>query len=123
MSKEPLYFGCLYRPGHYVFRLKDGGLDSLGYDRNYRWIVALDGILPPPQAHQVEGQATLSYVQGYSIIAFWDHSVDTRSNSNSVFLIPGKLEFDEVLGEARRMFPMIFERFEFEIMQHVEEAD
>lgn len=117
MNKEPLYFGCLHGAGHYVFGMVDGSLISMGYGDWYRWVRQLDGLLPPRDRPQVEGEATLSYIHGYSILAFWDRSVDDRPGSNAMFLIPGVLEFEDALANALLLFPGVFDRFKFPIVQ------
>ena len=122
MSKEALYFGCSNREaGHYVFRCENGRLTSLAYGGNdFGWVRKFDGTLAP-LGPQEEGKATLSYVHGYSIIAFWDRSVDTRPGSNAMFLIPGKRTFDEAMAYAVLKFPVVFERFDYVITEEKED--
>lgn len=119
-SKRPLYFGCRSDLGHHLRHAQDGRLLLHGQER---WIISLDGSLPPRGKIQVEGLATLTYLHGYSILAFWDRSVNTRPGSNSIFLIPGELSFDQTVVMARTTFPMVWERFKFEVVQYGKASD
>ncbi len=111
---EPIYFGCVERIGHYCYAADLGRATWRG---RREWVNRLDGLLPPLDT-TVQGVATLAYIHGFSILAFWDRSVDNRPGSNSVFLIPGRWSFEETLERARVTFPKIFDRFQFEITKH-----
>ncbi len=76
---------------------------------------ALDGGLLPHGSPQVEGISTLVYLNGWSILTFWDRSVDHRMGSCSAFLFKGRLIFEAVCLLARDDFAVIWERFTFPI--------
>jgi exo-beta-1,3-glucanase (GH17 family) len=42
---------------------------------------------------------------GWTAIAAWDRSVDTRPNSNIVWLIPGEWTFDQALRRIQATMP------------------
>jgi len=116
---EPYYFGCVECAGHHLnWRRKDGSLSftGAGMTRMY-WVNTLDGTLCPRDT-QEEGVATLTHLHGWSIIAFWDNSVDKRDGSNSMLLVYGYKHFKEVLDRAREAFPEVFKRFDFPIVPH-----
>jgi hypothetical protein len=109
--REPLYFGCIDRPGHYVWQA-DG---TQARDDRHRWLEILDGLLPP-EGPEIEGVARLHHWNGRTLLAFWDRSVDQRGACNSVFALPGKLTFDEAVAAAKKAFPKVWQRFTFEVM-------
>ncbi len=110
-----LYFGCMNGPGHYLFS-RDG---IKTYGDWHRWIIKRDGLLAPVFC-QVSGKALLHHYDGFTIIAFWDRSVDNRSGSNSMFIVPGIKDFEETIEIAKHSFLQIFERFPFEVEQFID---
>lgn len=111
--REPLYFGCekVGETGHYAFTQT-----GRKYGRDEHWLSLLDGMFAP-EGPEVEGVARLHHLNGMTILAFWDRSVDSRYASNSAFVLKGKLAFDEALAEAKQRFPWVFARFKFEVVQ------
>lgn len=79
------------------------------------WGRELDGGLAPKLAGQTEGVAKLHHKNGWTALAFWDRSGDSRGNSNSVFIFEGTWTYDQVLELAHEHFPESFERFDFEL--------
>ncbi len=114
MSPRPTvyHFGCLGVVGHYM--TAPGGRSEDSLTRSNPWGLQIDGYLCP-QDSQVEGRACLHHKDGWTAIAFWDRSVDSRPMSNSAFLAPGTFTFDEMLALAREQRPEIVNRFRFAI--------
>ena len=118
LSRTPvtrrLYFGCGRDIGHYFWG--PGMLKDLGY----REIVSIlpwkhiDGVLNPKK--QVQGEAYIHHLGGWTAIAFADRSVDTRHGSNSAFFFDSRLNFTEALADARKHFPEVFARISFQIV-------
>lgn len=106
-----LYFGCVDEVGHYLF-----GIHGKSHGNAYSWISKRDGMLAPVFCREA-GKALLHHYDGFTIIAFWDYSVDTRPGSNSMFIIPGTKDFYGALEIANRYFPQVFKRFSFEVEQ------
>jgi hypothetical protein len=71
----------------------------------------LDGQLAPKDPHQREGRARLHHLDGWTVVAWWDRSVDTRMNSNSALLVRGTHSFAAVLLAAADAFPELLPRF------------
>lgn len=116
------YFGCVGGAGHYLFEANGGPPFSSG-SRTMDWTRFCDGgLLKDTDPKEIEGKATWSYLNGYSIISFWDRSVDKRGGCCSSFLVPGLLSFSLVLQTAKEVFPTIFERFKFEIVKAKEDV-
>lgn len=81
------------------------------------WGLAIDGSLAPLGRNQAQGEALLHHRDGWTAIAFWDRTGDRRMNSNSVFLVNEIVTFDELVDRARREWPDLFNRFDFEVSQ------
>lgn len=114
------YFGCRnHEAGHYLQDASGRGVyeDSLPKDFPVKHHVLDAGLLPPYQARekQVEGLAQLAHIGGWTILAFWDRSVDKRYGCNSAFVFRGTLTFEETKAKAAAMFPKIWGRFTFEV--------
>jgi len=124
-----IYFGCIGEPGHYLFRPDlqhsssqvkhllevagiyprcDGGFCPMG-EKKRMW-----------EVNQVEGHARVTHFNGYTILSFWDRSVDKRNNSNSTFIEEGTHNFNRMVEMAKLDFPSVWERFTFEVIDEAE---
>ena len=107
---DAYYFGCDGPPGHFFH--------TPARHQTYnvpRWMERLDGVLPPRDDREAQGPATLTYMHGWTAIAWWDRSVDKRGACNSVVWLRGELSWDEALAAARRAFPWVFARLGYEV--------
>lgn len=113
---EALYFGCGRdgQLGHYLWRA-DGGPLTLRHPAKFLER-QLDGLYPPQTGPQVQGQALRHHVHGWTVVAWWDRTVDHRGASNSAVLIRGEYDFEGAMIWARRLVPWLFERIPFEIV-------
>jgi hypothetical protein len=121
-----LYFGCIGGPGHYlhgpatrraekqlraagIYPAIDGGYcPGVDPNRKHAWQL--------PE-RQVEGEAALHHVGGWTILAFWDRSVDSRMGCNSAFLLRGEATFGEMVELSRREWPEVWSRFTFRVVE------
>jgi len=122
---EPMYFGCWGEKGHYLWtRSRRPALEPETLPPELH-AHKLDGVYAPrlpgkyagdkgPEAAQ--GRATITHVAGWTVLAFWDRSVDDRGASNSAFVIPGELTFEQARDRAREAFPEVWRRFTFEVV-------
>ncbi len=117
---EIYYFGCWHGAGHYLHDTQGRTIwrdESTGLPFPSRTLDT--GFLPKPEpgrsAEQPEGVVHLTHHKGWTVIAFWDRSVDTRTGCNSAFAIEGEHAKDEALRLAREAFPTVFARFKFEV--------
>ncbi len=108
------YFGCWGDSGHYLWdehanhaRRGTGLPPSLGVAR-------LDGEFAP-KGPQTEGRAALHHVDGWTVLAFWDRSVDRRHGSHSTFVAEGAHDFAAMVAIARARFPRVWGRYRFEV--------
>lgn len=108
------YNGCWGETGHYLWDRTRRKAYSVPADFPVAPHVLDSGFLPPGQP-QVEGRATLCHVNGWTVLAFWDRSVDTRGKSNSAFVARGTLDFDAMVAAAKAAFPSVWGRFGFEV--------
>jgi len=109
-----LYFGCKKHPGHYLWAPASMAI----YGPWHRRIAKFDGLLCP-EFCKIQGKALLHHFDGFTILAFWDSSVDKRPESNSMFIIPGIRDFDDSLTIVEDNFPDVFSRFVFEVEPYI----
>lgn len=113
------YFGCLRESGHYLW-LPSGSRTVADYDQRLPVtfpcrLSTLDSGFLPPRAPQDEGVARIWQTDGWTILAFWDRSVDSRPGSNSAFVLEGDLSFEEATAAARGAYPEVWARLKFEV--------
>lgn len=108
-TKPAYYLGCWDGPGHYLIR--EGGA-WVHYQERPTTLRDLDCGYAPKDENQPQGAANLVHEAGQTILAFWDRTGDKRFGSNSAFLLPGTLDFDEAVAAARRAFPRIWARLD-----------
>lgn len=133
MKPRVFYFGCARYVGHYWWR--PGGVDSEGSPCHPRTPSReeldellregdVDGKLVPvnrtDERDQPEGRALLHVRDRWTLLAFWDRSVDGRHGSNSVFAIEGVHDFASAVEAARAAFPTVWVRFSFPVVDHFE---
>ena len=117
------YFGCWGEPGHYLYSPRSGMLPHATLPARIR--ARIDGgfccaALPGAdyderKAAEAEGLALLHHVEGWTVLAFWDRSGDSRYGSHSTFLAQGTLGFDAMVAMARESFPQVWARYGFEV--------
>lgn len=120
MSIEVYYFGCAPNDtGHYLwfpgFRSVGRGGPALPW--KYRGFatgiqLVLDGSLTPRLTEQRQGPCAVHYVDGWTAVAWWDRTQDTRPGSNSAIIIAGYYFPDVALKIGREAFPAVFQRLD-----------
>lgn len=116
---DVFYFGCWNEPGHYLHNPAGSRLHSertLPHDFPCAINVLDTGFLPP-NLPETEGRATVAHLNGWTILAFWDRSVDSRGKCNSAFVMRDTLDFDDAVLRSRAAFPNIYLRFKFQVHQ------
>lgn len=84
------------------------------FTRTNPWGVKIDGGLCPPQSFG-EGRARLHHKDGWTAVAFWDRTVDTRPGSNSAYLAEGTFTFEEMVEMAKTRFAARWNKMAFEV--------
>jgi hypothetical protein len=109
------FFGCHRQAGHYLWTEKGSMADRIARDvLPFRYTI-LDAGLLPELSNQTEGEATIVHWPKWTVVSFWDRSVDKRGGCNSSFVIPAVLSFDEAIAVAKKRFPWVWSRFTFEV--------
>ena len=110
------YFGCLDdRGGHFAWEA-EGRVSRTNPMRDL--IQRTDGLFPPLGLEE-EGIICCHFVHGFTVVAWWDRSIDTRGQSNSAFWIQGEHTASEALEIARKGFPGVFGRLTYELRSGV----
>lgn len=117
---ECIYFGCWGGIGHYLWspERKNIGWDNIPKGLPFRW-TKLDGGFIPKSCRWKNGSATLTRLDGWTVLSFPDNSVDSRPASNSGYVIKGEFEFQDAVDIAKSCFPKIWQRYKFEVIEHV----
>lgn len=110
-NRRLYYFGTWDRAGHYWF--KEGGGDSYGVSAHEVRTVTpfgyeVDGKWQPDNA-QEEKVAVRRYHEGWTLLAWWDRSVDKRGGCCGALAWEGEATF-ETMVELLKRFPKIYER-------------
>lgn len=117
---DAFYFGCYVQKGHYLYTTLGRQVYNNQVPTDFpfvnEWV--FDGNFCP-RGPEIEGRANLWTGAGWTVLSFWDRSVDSRGKCNSVFIMRGTFTFDEAVARAKERFPAIFERFTFKIVPHV----
>lgn len=114
-----LFFGAWGRAGHYYWL---PGRRLAESDRSLPASLQggkIDGRLAPQRREprypssrlEAEGEAAAHHIDGWTVVAWWDRSVDRRGGSNSALLMRGTHSMPAVLLEAADKFPELLPRF------------
>ena len=111
---ECYFFGCKGEPGHYLYMQAGRVIRNADALFPFQWTI-LDAGLLPQGGDQTEGAAALVRFNGWTVVSFWDRSVDERRGCNSSFVVPGEWSFDQVIAISKIRFPWFWERVKFEV--------
>jgi len=107
------YFGCIRQAGHYLWESGGGALyrcrvlpQDWPFGEN-GW--SLDRKFCPNNA-QTQSSARLVHVDGWTVLAMWDRTVDKRWGCNANFVERGELSFEQMVEKAKESFPTVWER-------------
>ncbi len=111
------YFGCVREiSGHYLYTQHGDRPTRAELDSIPQRLRCPDGTFAPRMT-KAPGQALLTHHEGWTILSFWDYSIDHRPGSNSTFLINALVDFKDAMEYAKAAFPSIWTRFTFEVVQ------
>ncbi len=100
------YFGCADQPGHHLYDQHGRMLRVAGPFTPFN----IDGIFPHRMPGQDESIVSLVYWQGWTVLAMWDRSIDTRQGSNVAFIADTPLSLADMWSLARATYPKIVAR-------------
>ena len=75
----------------------------------------------PFQEKYPNGQAKIHHLDGWTALAFWDTSGDSRDGSNSVFFAKGTHDFVAMIKLSQENFSDIWDRISFRVFLFLEE--
>src|SRR4051812_43443145 len=109
------YFGCGEGYGHFWFlprgeRTRGWQSSSAVADAMRTVFPRIDGIFTPNDCPEVEGEAKLTYVNGWTVLAWWDRSVDHRGKANSALVCHLPRDFDQMVALLAILFPEVSRR-------------
>jgi len=122
MASPVYYFGCWNQAGHYlhepggntVFREAVGPFTG---GMPYGDQLPLDGTFAPGPNRssgvrniEDETAVALTHIRGWTVLAMWDRSVDTRGACNAAFIAEGSNTMAEMWALARQHFPQVVQR-------------
>lgn len=120
------YFGCWSRDhGHFLYtpdHRSAWDAEGMRYEM-LPWGSKIDGGLCPRIGRHGEapqGQAQVTHTDGWTALAFWDRTCDSRGNSHSTFVFEGTYDFDAALVLARDYYPALFRRYTFQVVPYVD---
>lgn len=122
---EVYYFGCWEQSGHY-WRAPGGFKggreieaqlpeplrgNGMGGGMDSKWCPGSAPGAPHKKTRaEVEGEAALHHVDGWTILAWWDRSVDHRGASNSNLVARGLHSWATMLEIGKAQFPSVMKR-------------
>lgn len=109
LTVETYYFGCLGEAGHY-WHVRGGRAIGYRFDDRFPESFYIDGKFCPHPRPEVEGECALHHVEGWTVLAWWDRSVDRRSGSNSAIVTKGTYDFTTMLEIGKAQFPSVMSR-------------
>lgn len=116
------YFGCWGCLGHYLYDSQQRSVNDDKSEIPHAWRRgALDGAFAPRRGsgryseEYPQGVAAHTSKDGWTLIAFWDRTGDSRGNSSSTFLAKGDFTFEQMVAMAKFEFPDLWKRFRFEV--------
>jgi hypothetical protein len=132
MTESPrmFYFGPWDHAGHYFFDERGSSVREdlvpgfpFGY---YAGKISVDGCLQPgcPKPNdrlrrrtraEVEGEALLHHIDGWTALCFWDRSVDRRGACNSNYFAEGEFTFEQMVEMAKTRFAYRWNKMKFEV--------
>lgn len=124
------YFGPWDTAGHY-FHTENGGSFREDLDNSFPFghegsKIFVDGCLQPgcPSKDdrfkrrtrpEIEGEALLHHIQGWTALCFWDRSVDKRGACNSNYFAEGTFTFEQMVEMAKTRFAYRWNKMAFEV--------
>lgn len=101
-------FGCIGEPGHYLRR--PNGRHEWN-EKAQPWGWKLDGgLCEGNPCGPLDGKTWEHHKDGWTAVALWDRSGDSRGASCTVFLVHAEATTEQIIAAARIQWPQIFNR-------------
>jgi len=110
-----IYFhGCRTDKGHFLYKSGDSSY-KLGFDLSKILGRHLDSGFAPCDrltgGYEEQFKAMITWTSGYTVIAFWDRTIDQRHASNSAFVVDENMCFANMVPLCKDAFPEVFARY------------
>lgn len=131
MKPRMFYFGPWDRAGHYFFDERGCSIDEdctpgFPFGHSSPKQIMVDGRLQPgcpdpnDRLHrrtraEIEGEALLHHLQGWTALCFWDRSVDSRGACNSNYFAEGIFTSEEMIAMAKLRFAHRWNKMKFKV--------
>lgn len=117
------YFGCVGEAGHFWWASDSRRPNQYELPRFLDGL-QVDGLFCPMlNGREEEGWAQVVYVhepfggRTWTLLAFWDRSVDARPGCNSLFAVEGTHIYEVAKALAMESFPAVWDRYRFIVVE------
>lgn len=116
---EAYYFGCWERSGHFWRGKNPYTTEHEILQKVPPALKHIDGRFCPGavpgdsyarRRPEVEGEAALHHVDGWTVLAWWDRSVDHRGACNSNIVARGTFDFTIMIEIGKAQYPRVITR-------------
>ena len=116
------YFGCINAPGHYLWISRgDRYLPNMvGW---VPWGNEMDSGLAPQGTMEEQGHAAIHHKKGWTLVSWWDRTVDTRSKCNSAIMAEGNHGFEQIKILLKEYWPEVAQRQTVELYTSTEDHE
>lgn len=104
-NRRCFYFGCWDDAGHF-WHDKHGSYSKAREEAPFGYP---DGNWQPDNG-QFQGPAALRHHKGWTILAWWDRTEDTRPGSCSALVFEGELGFEAMVALLKKRFRRVYDR-------------
>ena len=101
-------FGCIGEPGHYL-RRPDGRHEWDAKAQPWGWTID-GGLCEGNKCGPIDGKTWEHHKDGWTAVAMWDRSGDSRGASCTVFLVHAEATTPQIIEAARIQWPQLFSR-------------
>jgi hypothetical protein len=130
VTPRMFYFGPWATAGHFFYdehgrSVHEENVQGFPFG-HYNGRVFVDGCLQPgcpdpddrlrrKTRPEIEGEALLHHINGWTALCFWDRSVDKRGASNSNYFAEGTFTFEQMVEMAKVRFSERWGKMNFEV--------
>lgn len=106
-----IFFGIVDAARRFGHRATTPTGEGVPYRNVCDWLHVphIDGTLAPKRTED-QGAAVIHWFDGWTVVAWWDRTGDTRGKSNSALIVEGTHTFAEMLELLAEHFPGVATR-------------
>lgn len=112
------YFGCWLTSGHYYWKPCPDGYPVKEWhaEKHSPWGLSIDTEVAPKGINQRQGICAVEHLNGWTALAYWDRSTDSRPNCNAALVAEGAFNFEQMMELFRHHFPKVLRRLPFPLV-------